>query len=72
MAILKAVENSYDIEFDVTITSDGKIVSFHDEDLKRLCGEPLLFIETIYFLEKQKLYETDEKIPLFDEVLELV
>ena len=38
LAILKAVENSYDIEFDITITNDGKIVVFHDEDLKRLCG----------------------------------
>ena len=73
LAIQKAVENSYDIEFDITITSDGQIVVFHDEDLKRLCGT-LAFIEEVSysFLEKQKLYETDEKIPLFDEVLELV
>ena len=34
--------------------------------------ELLQFIEEVFtLLEKQKLYETDEKIPLFDEVLEL-
>lgn len=59
------MRNSYDdIEFDITITNDGQIVVFHDDDLKRLCGT-LAFIEEVSysFLEKQKLYETDEKIP---------
>ena len=73
LAIQKAVEKSYDIEFDITITSDGKIVVFHDEDLKRLCGKDEFVEEVSYsFLEKQKLYDSNEKIPLFDEVLNLV
>lgn len=73
LAISKAVEKSYNIEFDITITSDGKIVVFHDEDLKRLCGTSKFIEDVPYsFLEKQKLYETDEKIPLFDEILKLV
>lgn len=73
LAFQKAVEKGYGIELDITISKDNQIVVFHDETLNRLCNINGNIEEFDYaFLKKLKLYETDEYIPLFDEVLALI
>ena len=40
-AFTRAVENGFGAELDVHLTKDGKLVVFHDDDLKRVCGADL-------------------------------
>ena len=71
-AFKKAAEKGYGIELDVHITKDDKIVVFHDDDLKRMCSVDKKTDEQTYeYLKTLSLYNTDEKIPLFSEVLEV-
>lgn len=68
-----AVDNNYGIEFDVQLSKDNIPVVFHDFTLNRVCGvdkkvRDLTFEE----LRKLPLYDSDQYIPLFTEVLELV
>ena len=73
LAFKKAVENGYGIELDITISKDNQIVVFHDETMNRLCNISGSIEDFDYeFLKKQKLYKTDEKIPLLNEVLNAV
>ena len=71
-AFLRAVSHGFPVEFDVHLISDGGLVVFHDEDLERECGvKGVIEDETMAGLEKYRLEGTDEKIPSFDEVLDL-
>ncbi len=73
LAFKKAIEKNYAIEFDITITKDNQVVVFHDEDLFRLCNRTEKIQEIEYsYLKKIRLYNGDEYIPLFKEVLELI
>ena len=68
-----ACSAGYGIELDIQLSKDGQVVVFHDDDLKRACGvdqkvSALPFDE----LEALSLFETDQKIPLFTAVLDLV
>ena len=72
-AFKKALRYKYNIELDVHLTKDEKIVVFHDFSLKRMCGidkkiEDLTYKQII----KYNLLNTKYKIPLLDEVLDLV
>lgn len=72
-AFSNAVEKGYGIELDIHITRDGEIVVFHDETLLRMCGVDLKLEElTLNEIKQYKLLKTDEIIPTFKEVLELV
>lgn len=72
-AFQRAVEHGYGIELDVQMTRDGKLVVFHDKSLKRICGQDLVLTELTYDrLQEFRLQGTEERIPLFDEVLQLV
>lgn len=72
-AFARAVENGYGIELDVNITSDNQVVVFHDDDLKRLCGIDIRVIDCTYEeLRRYRLLGTQERIPLFTDVLKLV
>ena len=72
-AFARAVEAGYGIELDVQLTKDGEVVVFHDDDLKRGCGvEKDLKELTLAELKELRLFGTEEKIPLFSEVLDLV
>ena len=65
-AFKKAAEKGYGIELDVHITKDDKIVVFHDDDLKRMCGVDKKTDEQTYeYLKTLSLYNTNEKIPYF-------
>lgn len=73
LAFKKAREKSYGIELDITISKDNQIVVFHDKTMNRLCNIYGNIEDFDYeFLKKQKLYKTDEKIPLLNEVLNVV
>lgn len=72
-AFALAAENGYGMELDVQLSRDGEVVVFHDDDLKRVCGldkrvDELTFAE----LRELRLCGTDERIPLFSEVLHVV
>jgi len=59
------------LEFDLRITSDNKVLVFHDEDTLRMVGEKFQINETEYEqIKKLTILDTEEeKIPLFREVL---
>ncbi len=68
-----ACENGYGMELDVHITADDKLCVFHDGTLKRMCGvEGKVEEKTVSELRELRLADTDQYIPTFDEVLELV
>ena len=72
-AFKKAVENGYGIELDVQLTKDGLPVVCHDFSLKRNCGVEGKVSDYNYEeLKKFTLFDSEEHIPLFREVLELV
>lgn len=72
MAFRRAKHQGYGCELDVQCTKDGKLVVFHDDDLKRLTGVEGLVSDFRYSeLEGLSLLGTSEHIPLFKEVLDL-
>ena len=68
-----AVEAGYGMELDVRLSRDGQVVVFHDDTLDRACGVASRVDELDWAeLQKLSLFGTEERIPLFSEVLELV
>ena len=72
-AFLAAVEKGYGIELDVRLTKDEQAVVFHDATLLRMCGVAKKVSECTYEeLRSYALIGSNERIPLFDEVLKAV
>jgi len=72
-AFRRAVEKGYGIELDVQLTSDNKLVVFHDASLLRMCNVDKILHEcTFKELQQYRLANSNEKIPLFTDVLSLV
>lgn len=72
-AFKRAVERGYGFEFDVRMTKDKKVVVFHDSNTDRVCGPDLMVKDTNSTeLEKLRLNATEETIPYFSELLEIV
>ena len=70
-AFRRAVDAGYGVELDVQLSKDGEVVVFHDDDLARVCGvEKRVDALDLAELRELSLCETDERIPLFTEVLE--
>ena len=68
-----AVEKGYGIELDVQLSKDGYVMVFHDDDLERMCGvKGNIWDYTFEELRSFRLLGTDEQIPLFTEVLEIL
>ena len=72
-AYKKAVEMGYGIELDVRESADGELICMHDRNLKRACGvdvnaDALKLSE----LQELKLFSSEERIPLFKDVLAMV
>ena len=68
-----AAREGYGVELDVHLSRDGQVVVFHDDTLERVCGvsgrvEDYTFQE----LQQFRLSGTEERIPLFSEVLEVI
>ena len=73
LSFSKALEYNYAIEFDLTITKDEKVVVFHDDNLLRLCNVDKDIEDVTYsYLKELNLNNSNEKIPLFKEVLDLL
>lgn len=72
-AFERAVEQGYGIELDVQLTKDLVPVVFHDYSLKRACKVSKKVQDLTYAeLRAFHLFESQETIPLFEEVLTLV
>ncbi len=72
-AFLLAAEQGYGIEMDVQLAKDGKVVVFHDNTLKRVCGlDAPVNSMTYEELQGLSLLGTKERIPLLSEVLQAV
>lgn len=72
-AIQKAVAAGYGIEIDVHLSADGRVVVFHDYNLKRMTGlDKELKDLTWAQLQELRLAGTEQRIPLLTEVLDLV
>ena len=72
-AFSAAAAAGYGIELDINLTTDGKVVVFHDDTLLRVCGiDKAVSACTYAELKLCRLHNTDEGIPLFSEVLALI
>lgn len=70
-AFRQARDEGYGIELDVQLSKDGQVLVFHDDTLHRVCGVPSRVDEKNYAqLKEMPLLRTEERIPLFAEVLE--
>lgn len=68
-----AIMEGFAIELDLQISKDDKVVVFHDDHLKRMTNIDQYVVNCTYHELKQfHLYDTNETIPLFQEVLEIV
>lgn len=71
-AFRAAKEGGYGIELDIHLMKDGNLAVIHDSCLKRVAGADVNIEDlTLVDLENYRLGGTDEKIPLFSQVLEL-
>ncbi len=68
-----AVLGGFGMEFDLQLTKDKQVVVHHDHTIKRTCGVDRL-VSDMSFAELQgyRLFGTEEKVPLFRDVLRLV
>jgi len=72
-AFKRAMEEGFAIELDLHLLKDHRVVVFHDDQLKRMTGYDKNIIDCTWDeIQGLQLLDTEEKIPLFKEVLELV
>lgn len=70
-AFKNAVNNEFDIEMDIKLTKDQRIVVVHDNNLKRLCGKDIFVEKSNYEdIKDLKILDTNETIPLLTYVLD--
>jgi len=67
-----ASEKGYGSELDIHLMKDGQLAVIHDASLERTAGAQVQIEDlTVEDLDNYRLEGTDEKIPLFSQVLEL-
>lgn len=72
-AFQKAIDKKIPIELDIQILKDDTLVVFHDDHLKRMTGYNKEITECTYEeINRLFLLSTNEKIPLFSDVLRQV
>lgn len=72
-AFINSIKMDYAIEFDIHMIKDGNLIVFHDSNVARMTGVNKNVTDlTIDDVNKLRLFNTGEKIPLFKEFLELV
>lgn len=72
-AFQKAVDAGYGIELDVQLSKDGIPIVFHDASLKRMCGvDGNVWEYTLAELQEMRLADSEERIPTFQQVLDIV
>lgn len=68
-----AIAGGYAIELDLQLTDDRELVVFHDDDTERMTGhDRVVAFSTLHQLRQLRLLDTDQRIPLFADVLERV
>ena len=68
-----AVKKGVPIELDVRLSKDCKMVVFHDRYMERMCGVGGQVYDYTYDqLSKMRLAGTDQRIPLFADVLKYI
>ncbi len=69
----EAIKSKLPIEIDIRLSREGEVVVFHDNDLKRVCGvdKPVIDL-SLRELRELRLSGTEDTIPTFREVLDLV
>ena len=71
-AFRAALEHGYGIELDIHLMKDGNLAVIHDGSLKRTAGADVQITDLVAEdLAQYRLEGTEEKIPLFSQVLEL-
>ena len=69
----RAIASGYGIEIDIQLSKDNRIVVFHDDDLKRMCGiDKKVSDLTLAELKSLRLRGTSETIPTLSEVLRFI
>ena len=72
-AFRTAAEKGYGVELDVQLSADGHVVVFHDDTLDRVCGIHGNVVDfPLAELQRMKLLDTDETMPLFTDVLDVL
>ena len=72
-AFRRAVEGGYGMELDIHLLKDGSLAVLHDHSLQRTAGADVNIEDlTAEALNNYRLEGTDEPIPLFSQVLDLV
>lgn len=72
-AFSAAAKEGFGIELDVRLSKDGKMVVFHDDTLTRVAGiDKRVDSLSLDELKKCHLLGTDDTVPAFREVLELI
>ena len=73
IAFQRAIDNHYNIETDINLTKDNKVVVFHDTNLKRMCGvDKNVYELTLDELKALTLKDGEEHILELQEFLDLV
>lgn len=68
-----AVLGGFGMEFDLQLTKDKQVVVHHDHSIKRSCGvDKVISDMTLEELRGYRLFGTEERVPLFSEVLGIV
>lgn len=72
-AFEESIKNNYIIELDLHILKDKSVVVFHDDNLKRMTGVDKQLADTTYEeIKNLKLQDTNNYIPLFEDVLKVI
>jgi len=72
-AFAAARKSNYGAEIDVQLSKDGKVVVFHDDNLKRVCGvDKRVCSMNWQELSELALFKTGERIALLSEVVEIL
>lgn len=72
-AFRNALTHGFGVELDVNLTTDDQVVVFHDNTLRRICGDDRRVCDCSYAeLQALSLLGTGERIPLLSEVLTLM
>ncbi len=72
-AFKRAIQEGFAIELDIHLLKDQQVVVFHDDNLNRMTGFSKKIIDCTWDeIRHLKLLDTEETIPLFKDVLELI
>ena len=73
LAFQKAVDCGYGMELDIQLSKDNELVIFHDATLERMCGvKGNVWDYTLEELQQMKLANSNQRIPSFQEFLQIV